>query len=396
MADPDFHAAQRNDDSAPPTLEGAEWSSSSTPQAIADAAPPEPARFAPMGAWQIIGRSFGLLASNPRRVLIAGVLIPFLISGTAAVASQLTLVAAEHAEYRPEHLSLLLLSFVVTMVELVLSLVVPTVAQAYVLMSFREAVLGNRASNSTIFSGLREVWGGLILWVLILTGAGAAVAIVAVVLVFLFLLATVVFSGDASSSSAPSAVWSGLVILLALICIPVVWLSIRVALTPAVIVLDRMRLGAAIRESWRLTRGRGGRVFGVFFTLGSAHLIVSLLALIVCIFAAAAVMGAVYFEMFGPFEHWTLVLMFPVVQAFLAAISVAVTANATGLLTVDARMRDGWLAGSLNGYAAARDAGFASYALPDPFVSPPEAFASPGAAPAAARPDPGSHTTTSG
>jgi hypothetical protein len=51
-----------------------------------------------------------------------------------------------------------------------------------------------------------------------------------------------------------------------------------------------------------------------------------------------------------------------------------VSANASGLLFVDARLRQDLFGQSLRGYANARAAGVPATELHDPFVAPPEAY----------------------
>lgn len=334
--------------------------------------------FRPMEFGEIFSRSFSLIRQNPKPLLSGAALVPFGINLVLLIIStypQMKMEAASQAGDFSSVLPYAVLGFFASLVQSVGSLLVVALTQGYVLSNLRESVLGNRASAGTLLQALRQVRGRLIGYAFILLGLAMGVGMVIGIFasVVIALTGVVAFSAGSSSSAATVMVVVIFAVLLALL-VPVIWLTTRVSLAPALLVLDRVSVGQAFRGSWQLTRGRFWKVFGTMAVIGlialAAMLIVTLVVAVpVMLGVAPGNIGAANQEM-----PIALVSLLSVPVLLISSFAAIVQSNAVGLLAMDARMRDDWLAASLNGYTNARAAGVPAASLYDPFLSRPEAF----------------------
>lgn len=331
---------------------------------------------APLSFGQIISESFRALRFNPKPGLIGTVLIPFAINAAALLLVVLVLGLTEGAETGSiEDLRLLRANMEFSNLQSLLSAATVVFAQAYALMNLRESFLGNRPSNALIFRGLKSSWGGLLVWTVLGIGVAFAFAIVMVLVVFVVVLFTAASGARPDDPGAWAGVLTGVLIAAGVVALPFIWVMTRLSLTPAAIVIDRLPVGGALKQSWRSTRGRFWRVFGVNVVIGAIFSGVSFL-----IFAAFFLPVVVFADgdleaMIGPLNSIPFGIALLSLLSLVSAVSVAVLGYSTGLLSIDARLRDARLADSLNGFRAARSAGIPAHAMYDPFVSPPEAFA---------------------
>lgn len=119
--------------------------------------------------------------------------------------------------------------------------------------------------------------------------------------------------------------------LIVLIGIPGVWISTRLLLAPCAITVERLGPVRAIVRSWRLSRGMFWRIFGIYLL---ASVIISMAASTVStVFSLAAMLLAIQ-------DVNLAMLVMSVVSSLVSTIlSLPLTTAVTGLLYVDARIR---------------------------------------------------------
>lgn len=150
------------------------------------------------------------------------------------------------------------------------------------------------------------------------------------------------------------------------------WLTTRLAFVPPALVVERLRMGAAIRRSWRLTRKSFWKVFGtrllvsVMVGAGQALLFIPIQAIAGWVVALVFPNGATSASDQGILVATTLVTQ--TAGAFVTAIALVITTAATALLYVDARMRKEGLDLELGRYV--ENAPAVRRTLPDPFRHP--------------------------
>ena len=150
------------------------------------------------------------------------------------------------------------------------------------------------------------------------------------------------------------------------------WLTTRLAFVPPALVVERLRMGAAIRRSWRLTRRSFWRVFGTrllvaaMVGVGQGILFIPIQVVAGWVVTLALPNGATADAGQGLVIAVTLVTQ--VVGSFVTAIALVVTTAATALLYLDARMRKEGLDLELARYVEHDPA--VRRTLPDPFRHP--------------------------
>ena len=334
--------------------------------------------FRPMEFGEIFSRSFALIRQNPKPLLIVAALIPFginLLLLIIATYPQMKMEAASQAGDLSSVLPYAVLGFFTSLVQSAGSLIVVALTQGYVLSNLRESVLGNRALAGTLLQSLQQVRGRLIGYAFILLGISMGVGMVVGGFAAMVIALGSVFAVSAGSSSGAIVMMAVIFAVLFALLVPVIWATTKISLAPALLVLDRVSIGQAFRGSWQLTRGRFWKVFGTMAVIGllalAAMLIITLVVAVpVMLSVAPGSIAAANSEM-----PIALVSLLSVPVLLISSFAAIVQSNAVGLLAMDARMRDDWLAASLNGYTNARAAGVPVTSLYDPFLSSPEAFA---------------------
>jgi hypothetical protein len=150
------------------------------------------------------------------------------------------------------------------------------------------------------------------------------------------------------------------------------WLTTKLAFVPPALVVERLRMGAAIRRSWRLTRRSFWGVLGtrllVSVMVGTATALLGIPIQIIAGWVTTLVLpnGAT-----ADSGHAALIVTTIVSQiagAFVTAIALVLTTATTALLYVDVRMRKEGLDLELGRYV--EHAPGARRGLPDPFRHP--------------------------
>lgn len=322
----------------------------------------------PLSFGTILGRSFVALRQNPRVLLgfalgvqtIAFVVVLLVVGGIAwASFSRLDTLREGTDEFNAVLSGSVALTavagFVLGLAAGVLSLVV----QAVVVVEVTHAVVAEKLSLGALWKQVKPAMWRLIGYTALLIGV--IVVATLVVGVGVVLLATL---------SPPAAI--GLTVLLVLLLIPVVWwLTIKLLLVPAVIVIEGAGVGAAIARAWTLIRGRFWVALGVILlisvTFSAVGQVVGLpfsflssgLTVIISPTgepSVGAIIGMVV----------TLLVTYGVLL-LIQAMAVVVQSTATTLVYVDCRMRREGLDLDLLAYVERRDAGAAD--LPDPYTS---------------------------
>lgn len=341
----------------------------------------------PLTFGTILGRSFTALRQNPRVLLgfalvvqtVAYLVVLVAIGGVAfATFARLDTLRPGTEEFE----TILIGSIAITAIaSLVLGLAagaLGVLVQAIVVTEVAHAAVAEKLRLGQLWQRVKPVaWRLIGYTALILLVIVGALALVALVIVSLALVAV------------PVAVILGILIVLGMI--PLVWwLTIKLLLVPAVILMEQATIGRAIARSWRLTKGRFWPALGVIFLIslvfGAVGQVISIpftflssgLTTIISPTgdpAPAVIIGTI-----------VTLLLAQVLTLLIQAVAVVVTSTATALIYIDARMRREGLDLDLMAYVEQRDAGATN--LGDPYrahigreIAPRPTASAPGSAP---------------
>lgn len=300
----------------------------------------------PMTFGMILGRSFSALRHNPKVLFGFAVAVQFGITAIAVVvivlvagfsAARIASVPAGSPDQGPIIAGTVALGIVVGVVLTLASVAFTSIVQGLVAADVSFAALGRKAPLRSLWSRVRPAFWRLfgyallqglavLLWMLAV--GGAAVAIMA--------------GSDFSNSSIGLAV--GLIVLLVLASIPlVVWLSTKLLVVPAALVLEKATLGAALVRSWRLIRGRFWPALGVMFLISA---IMGLAAQVVSVPGSiiSGVLGGVMAPSGSPDESevigfLALTILPQILVLAVQAITLVVQGTGATLIYLDSRMR---------------------------------------------------------
>ncbi|GAA5158219.1 glycerophosphoryl diester phosphodiesterase membrane domain-containing protein [Ornithinimicrobium tianjinense] len=215
-----------------------------------------------------------------------------------------------------------------------------------------EAVLGDRVTLGQTWAAVRgripALLGAVLLIALVFVAATVAL-VVAVASLFVAI--------DAASGGVLAALVVALVLVGLGAVVLVCWLSAKVSLTTAAVVLEKAGPWSALRRSWALTRGRQAwRVFGITLLAGILTTIFSTavqLPVTIGVFLALdGISGGL------SSTHPVVLLTDHVVQLVVQAFAIPFSAGVTALVYLDQRIRreglDVTLIGSAQARAAAR------------------------------------------
>lgn len=321
----------------------------------------------PLTFGAVLGRSFTALRQNPRVLLGFALLVQvaaYLVVGaaTAGVAfglfSRLDTVTPGSDDYN----AIMAGSFAITMlVAGVLGLaagVLGVIVQAVVVTEVAHEVLAEKLTLKTLWRQVRPVAWRLIgyaaiLVVAVLLGVGAVV---------LAISGLALLTPIAAVLAAILSILGGIVLSL--------WLSTKLLLTPAAIILEHATIRGGIARSWRLTRTRFWPILGVTIVI---QLIFQVLAQIISI--PFSLLGSTLSTIIAPtgatgtaapLSFIITVIAVQCLALVISAISTVVLSTATALLYVDCRMRHEGLDLDLLSYVEQRDAG--APGLADPYT----------------------------
>jgi hypothetical protein len=320
----------------------------------------------PLSFGTILGRSFVALRQNPRVLLgfaltvqtAAYLVVIAAVAGvTVAAFSRLQTVPPYSDDYDTIMIGSVVLVAAVGFVLVLAAGFLGVIVQAVVVAEVSHAVVAERRRLGELWRQVRPAAWRLVGYAFLL---GLAVAIVLAIAV-----AAVVGLGFLA---LPAAIVLG--ILLVLGSIPLgLWLSTKLLLVPAVLLLEGATIRGAIARSWRLVRGRFWVALGVMFLI---QLIFGTLAQIVNIpfSLLGTLLGSIVSPTGSPDATSIVGLIVSSVLGQVAvllvqAIALVVQATATALVYVDTRMRHEGLDLDLLSYVEQRDAGATD--LPDPY-----------------------------
>lgn len=239
------------------------------------------------------------------------------------------------------------------LVAAIVQIVLAAIPQAVVTLEVARGTLGERRTLSQLWSLARGRVGALIGWMLIIGGGIAFVLILA-----MLGLAELAITGGLNGLLAAA----GLGVLVALVLLAAAfWLGTRLAFVPALIVIERLPIGAAARRSWDMTRGSFWRILGI--TL--------LVNLIVQVGAQIITMPIAFLSSFvdqtQAIDARAIVVLIVslIVQVVVTAVAIVVQAAVPTLLYLDIRMRREGFDAVLRAYVEARSGG--ATPSPDPF-----------------------------
>lgn len=307
----------------------------------------------PLSFGSLLGKPFQVLRRNPAPTIGAAMLVlalPTLLSLIATgYASTLT---TERLNRATEELFLTLASggiglmIVIALVGLATSLLSTTIIDGLMTGEVAHATLGRRLRWRELWSTLRGRWGALIGWALL---ASATVSVVGVVVAGL--VATGIASLDVELIGA---------VLLALLAVVVVgglatMLMTKFAFVSSTIAVERVGPLAAIARSWSLTRG-------VLFwkTLGVRLLVAIIVSTVsqIVLIPVSVVAGIVLAIVAPTGDPDTINGGAFIISAFagllglvIGTVTAVIQGASTGLLYIDARMRQEGLDVTLQGYA---------------------------------------------
>ncbi|MFV0319250.1 MAG: hypothetical protein ACK5IN_02545 [Microbacterium sp.] len=328
----------------------------------------------PLGFGTILGRSFSALRHNPKVLLgfamcvqvVAYLVVTLAVGGVALWAfSRLDTLRIGSDEWNAVMAGSVALTAVAGFVLGLAATALTVIVQGVVVADVSRAVVAEKQPLGRLWARVRAVFWRLFGYTIIVTAlVSVLVGAVALGLVLL---------GTIGPAGIVLAVVLG--ILLVLVAIPLwLWLSTKLALVTAAIVLERATIVGAIARSWVLLRGRFWAALGVIVIISMSF---GFLAQAVSLpFAIAnSLLSAVVSPTGEPSASafTTLIVGTLLTQAIVLvvqAVGLIVQSTATSLIYVDCRMRHEGLDIDLQEYVEKRDAGTAD--LPDPYTPHPD------------------------
>ncbi len=248
-----------------------------------------------------------------------------------------------------------------------LTIVATSLLQGIVVAEVARGTLGERLTLRQLLGYLRGRFAALMGWGLLLAGGIGLLMAVAV-------LTLLLFGGGIAAMGVGEVGTTVAVIAVILVGVPagivlVIWLWTKTVFVAPTIVLERQPVFASIARSWRLTRGRFWRTFGILLLV---LLIINVASQVVATpvsLAAGLVIGLLapqgLDDTGGIALSVVVYLVTFLVTTIVAAIGLVIQSATASLLYVDARMRSEGLDLELARFVEMRSAGAA---LDDPYL----------------------------
>uniref|UniRef100_UPI0020175188 hypothetical protein n=1 Tax=Microbacterium sp. 2FI TaxID=2502193 RepID=UPI0020175188 len=320
----------------------------------------------PLSFGTILGRSFAALRQNPKVLLgfalvvqtLAYLVVIVAVAGVAIASfTRLDTLTPGTEEFD----TVLAGSVAITLIAgIVLGLAagaLGVIVQGIVVVEVTHAAVAEKLTLGALWQQVKPIVWRLIGYALVLTLAViAAVAVAVVALVAIGI------------ASPPIAI--GLTVLVILGSIPLIyWLTIKLLLAPAAIIIEHATIGQAIVRSWTLIRGRFWVALGVILVISLVFGAVAQVVSIPMTFLSTGLTTVLaptgdptVSEMIGVV---VVLLTTQVLTLLLQAVLVVVQSSATALIYIDCRMRREGLDLDLLAYVERRDSG--ADGLPDPY-----------------------------
>ena len=312
----------------------------------------------PLTFGTILGRSFAALRQNPRVLLgfalcvqtIAYVLVLVAVGGVAwASFSRLDTVQPGSEEFNAIMAGSIAMTAVTGIILGFAAMALSVIVQGVVVTEVSHAAVAEKLSLGALWQQIKPVAWRLVGYALLLIAV--MVAGIAIIGVAIFALAAV---------APPAAVVVGVLVVLALFPL-VLWLSTKLFVVPAAIILERATIGIAIGRSWRLTRRRFWSTLGIIVLL---NLIFSGIAQVISLpFSFLSTGLTTIIAPTGEANATAIIallgsaLLTQAVVLLVQSVALVVQSTAAALVYIDCRMRHEGLDLDLLTYVERRDAG---------------------------------------
>lgn len=333
----------------------------------------------PMTFGTVLGRAFAALRHNPKVLFGFAIVVEFILTVVTFgvmlvvvwfIAVRIESVPPSSPDYWPILIGSTALGGLATVVMGLASVAFTSVVQGLVAADVSYAAVSRKASLRLLWARVKPAFWRLFSYSLL---QGVA-AILWAALVFGIVGGILVGLGPDNGGAIALAVILGLLLVLG--SIPLyVWLTTKLLVVPAVLVLERATLRTALVRSWRLIRGRFWFAFGVMFLIGA---IMGLAVQVVALPASlvSGIVGGVLTPT-GSADTPTAVIMTitailpQVLILAVQAISLVVTGTGSTLIYIDGRMRYEGLDQALSRHVELSAQGTPDELLGDPFAVDP-------------------------
>lgn len=320
----------------------------------------------PLTFGTILGRSFAALRQNPRVLLgfalcvqTAAYLIVLLGVGAVALASftRLDTLRPGTDEFDAVMAGSIALTSITAVVLGLAAGALGVIVQGVVVSEVAHAAVAEKLTLRGLWQRVKPVAWRLIGYSLLLT--------LAVLVLIAVVAAAIIAVGFAA---LPVAV--GMTILVVLAALPLtLWLSTKLLLAPATIILEHATIRGAIARSWTLIRGRFWPALGVIviisFVFGAIAQVISIPFSFLSTGLTTIISPTGDPEPGAIIAIVVAVVLTQVVTLLIQSVAVVVQATATSIIYIDCRMRREGLDIDLLTYIERRDSG--AVGLPDPY-----------------------------
>jgi hypothetical protein len=322
----------------------------------------------PYGFGTTLGRSFTALRQNPGVLLgfalcvqaLAYIVLLVAVGGVAIASfSRLETLTPGSEDYEAVVAGSVALTAVTGVVLSLATGALTVIVQGIVVSEVTSAVLAEKRTLRQLWQRVRPVAWRLIGYSALVLGAallGLTIAVAGVV--------------GLGFVALPAAIALGILIGLGALVLTW-WLSVKLLLVPAAIIVEGARIGEAIGRSWRLTRTRFWPTFGVLIIISMTFGVIAQIVGVPLQFAAMG-LGSVFAptgadDITSVVVFLVIALATQVLTLLVQCIALIVQSTAAALVYVDARMRHEGLDLDLSSYVEQRDAGGRD--LPDPYLA---------------------------
>ncbi|MCU1550200.1 MAG: hypothetical protein JWR36_760 [Glaciihabitans sp.] len=335
------------------------------------APPPKPGLIAlrPQGLGDILGASFKVLRRNPRPVVGVSLIIKLIVAvitigtmGLLTVSGVSSAINAADPNFTQFGLGQLVQTEATSIVTLILGIVADAILQGIITLEVARGTLGEKLPLSALWRRARgRVWA-LIGWAAAVGGALLA----AFLIVFVAIIALVALGGPAGIAFG---ILLGVLVAIGGLVLSF-WLGTKLSMVPSALVLERVKLGAAIKRSWSLTRGYFWRTLGIELLVAvivavAAGIVLTPVGIVVALLTLSTQTSVTDPVPVGQTSILTFAIT-TLVSAIVGAITAIISTAADSLIYIDLRIRKEGLDLDLLRFVEARDSGATD--IPDPYL----------------------------
>lgn len=332
--------------------------------------PPKPGLIPlrPLTLGPLLAASFQVMRRNPRptfglSLLLSGAvsIIALLISGLILVAAFQRIENAAPGDVNEIMSGSIGIVFVSLLIPIGVSIGATAILQGIISLEVARGTVGEKLRLRGLMRLARGRIGALIGWAALLL-AGVVIGILLIVVITVALGVAFGAGGLIAGGVVGFFIGAGLVVV-------AIWIGIKTALVPSVLMMERLPLRTAIARSWRLTDGYFWRTFGI---LALVLVIVNVATNIVA--QPVAFIAGIIFGVANPLSDMqttyvglgVVYLATLVVTLIAGAIGLVVQSAAAALVYIDLRMRKEGLDVELVRFVEAKQAGDST--VPDPYL----------------------------